>query len=141
MAKQVIEMFRMQVPGGQATPGPPVGVALGPRGVNPGAFCKDFNDQTREFQGMPVTVEMTVYKDKSFSFRVLSPPAAVLLKKAASIVKGANAPNKETVGEITRAQLEDVAKQKMKDLNTQDLAQAVRQMEGSARSMGLKIVD
>jgi large subunit ribosomal protein L11 len=141
MAKQVIEMFRMQVPGGQATPGPPVGVALGPRGVNPGAFCKDFNDQTRDLQGTVVTVEMTVHKDKSFAFRVISPPASVLLKKAASIVKGSGVPNKEFVGELTRAQVESVAKQKMKDLNTKDLDQAVRQMEGTARSMGLKIVE
>lgn len=141
MAKEIVEVFRMQVPAGQATPGPPVGVALGPRNLNPGAFCKDFNDQTRQMQGTIVTVELTVYKDKSFDFRVLKPPTAILLKKAANIVKGSGVPNQDSVGEITRAQVEGIAKEKMVDLNTDDLACAVRQIEGSARSMGIKIVD
>ena len=141
MAKEIVEVFRMQVPAGQATPGPPVGVALGPRNLNPGAFCKDFNDQTRQMQGTIVTVELTVYKDKSFEFRVLKPPTAVLLKKAANIVKGSGVPNKDSVGEITRAQIEGIAKEKMVDLNTDDLACAVKQIEGSARSMGIQIVD
>ena len=141
MAKQIVEVFRMQVPAGQATPGPPVGVALGPRSLNPGAFCKDFNDQTRDLQGTIVTVELTVHKDKSFVFRVLQPPMSVLLKKAASIVKGSGVPNKEKVGQVTRAQIEGIAKDKMKDLNTNDLAAAVKQVEGSARSMGIEIVD
>jgi large subunit ribosomal protein L11 len=141
MAKQIVEVFRMQVPAGQATPGPPVGVALGPRSLNPGAFCKDFNDQTRDLQGTIVTVELTVHKDKSFAFRVLQPPMSVLLKKAASIVKGSGVPNKEKVGQVTRAQVEGIAKNKMKDLNTSDLAAAVKQVEGSARSMGIEIVD
>lgn len=141
MAKEIVEVFRMQVPAGQATPGPPVGVALGPRNLNPGAFCKDFNDQTRQMQGTTVTVELTVYKDKSFEFRVLKPPTAILLKKAANIVKGSGVPNKDSVGEVTRTQVESIAKEKMVDLNTDDLACAVRQIEGSARSMGIKIVD
>lgn len=141
MAKEIVEVFRMQVPAGQATPGPPVGVALGPRNLNPGAFCKDFNDQTRQMQGTTVTVELTVYKDKSFQFRVLKPPTAILLKKAANIVKGSGVPNKDSVGEVTRTQVESIAKEKMVDLNTDDLACAVRQIEGSARSMGIKIVD
>ncbi len=141
MAKEIVEMFRMQVPAGQATPGPPVGVAMGPRSLNPGAFCKDFNDQTRDLQGTTVTVELTVYKDKSFTFRVLQPPMAVLLKKAAGIVKGSGVPNKEKVAQITRQQVEGIAKDKMKDMNTENLAAAVKQVEGSARSMGIEIVD
>ena len=141
MAKEIVEVFRMQVPAGQATPGPPVGVALGPRNLNPGLFCKDFNDRTRQMQGTTVTVEVTVYKDKSFGFRVLKPPTAFLLKKAANIVKGSGVPNKDSVGEVTRAQVKSIAKEKMADLNTDDPACAVRQIEGSARSMGIKIVD
>lgn len=141
MAKQVVEMFRMQVPAGQATPGPPVGVALGPRSLNPGAFCKSFNDRTRDLQGVTVTVELTVYKDKSFDFVVLKPPVSVLLKKAAGIVKGSGVPNKDKVGKVTRAQLEQIAKDKMADLNTQNVAAAIKQVEGSARSMGIEIVD
>ena len=131
----------MQVPAGQATPGPPVGVALGPRNLNPGAFCKDFNDQTRDLQGTTVTVELTVYKDKSFKFRVLQPPMSALLKKAAGIVKGSGVPNKEKVAQVTRQQIEGIAKDKMKDMNTDDLAAAVKQVEGSARSMGIEIAD
>lgn len=141
MAKEIVEVFRMQVPAGQATPGPPVGVALGPRSVNPGAFCKQFNDRTRDLQGTTVTVEMTIYKDKSFDFVVLGPPVSVLLKKAANIVKGSGAPNKEKVGRVTRAQVEAIAREKAKDLNTKDIARAVKQIEGAARSMGIEIVD
>ena len=141
MAKEIVEVFRMQVPAGQATPGPPVGVAMGPRSLNPGAFCKDFNDQTRDLQGTTVTVELTVFKDKSFTFRVLQPPMAVLLKKVAGIVKGSGVPNKEKVAQITRQQVEGIAKDKMKDMNTDNLASAVKQVEGSARSMGIEIVD
>ncbi len=141
MAKEIVEVFRMQVPAGQATPGPPVGVALGPRSVNPGAFCKQFNDRTRDLQGTTVTVEMTIYKDKSFDFAVLGPPVSVLLKKAANIVKGSGAPNKEKVGRVTRAQVEAIAREKAKDLNTKDVPRAVKQIEGTARSMGIEIVD
>jgi large subunit ribosomal protein L11 len=141
MAKEVIEKFRMQIPAGQATPGPPVGVAMGPRSLNPGLFCKDFNERTRDLQGTTVTVELTVYKDKTFTFVVLKPPASVLLKKAAGIVLGSGVPNKEKVGKVTRAQVEAIAKEKMVDLNTKDLAKAVKQIEGSARSMGIDIVD
>jgi len=141
MAKEAVEVFRMQVPAGQATPGPPVGVALGPRGLNPGAFCKEFNDRTRNLEGVTVTVELAVYKDKSFKFRVLKPPASVLLKKAASIVKGSGEPNREKVAQVTRAQVEAIAKDKMQDLNTTDPDRAVRQIEGTARSMGIEIVD
>lgn len=131
----------MQVPAGSASPGPPVGVALGPRSLNPGAFCKQFNDRTRELQGVTVTVEMTVYKDKSFEFIVLKPPVSVLLKKAAGIVKGSGVPNKDKVGKVTKAQVESIAKEKMSDLNTKDVAAAVKQVLGSARSMGIEVVD
>jgi large subunit ribosomal protein L11 len=138
--KEVVEVFRMQIPAGQATPGPPVGVALGPRNVNPGAFCKEFNDQTRDLQGSTVTVEMTIFKDKSFEFVVLKPPASVLLKRAANIVQGSGVPNREKVGKITREQLEGIAKEKLNDLNTEDVAMAARQLEGTARSMGIEVV-
>jgi large subunit ribosomal protein L11 len=141
MAKEVIEKFRMQIPAGQATPGPPVGVAMGPRSLNPGLFCKAFNEQTRDLQGTTVTVELTVYKDKTFTFVVLKPPASVLLKKAAGIVQGSGVPNKEKVGKVTHAQVEAIAKEKMVDLNTKDVAKAVKQIEGTARSMGIEIVD
>jgi large subunit ribosomal protein L11 len=139
MAKEIVERFRMQVPAGQATPGPPVGVALGPRNVNPGAFCKQFNDQTRDLQGTPVTVEMIIFRDRSFDFNVLGPPASVLLKRAANIVKGSGEPNREKVGSVTGAQLEEIAKEKMKDLNADSLEAAVKQLEGTARSMGIVI--
>ena len=139
--KEIVEVFRMLVSGGQATPGPPVGVALGPRSLNPGLFCKQFNDRTRDLQGTPVTVELTIYKDKTFTFVVLGPPASVLLKKADSIVKGSAVPNKDKVGSVTRAQLEAIAKEKMRDLNTKDLQAAARQIEGTARSMGIEIKD
>jgi len=141
MAKQIVETFRMQLAAGQATPGPPVGVAMGPRNLNPGAFCKQFNDRTRDLQGTTVTVELTVYKDKSFDFTVLKPPASVLLKKAAGIVKGSGVPNKEKVGQVTRSQIEAIAKEKLGDLNTKDIAGAARQIEGTARSMGIDVAD
>ena len=131
----------MQVPAGQATPGPPVGVALGPRNVNPGAFCKEFNAQTRDLQGVTVTVEVTIYRDRSFAFTVLGPPASAMLKRAANIVKGSGVPNKEKVAQVPRSQIETIAKEKMKDLNTNDLARAVRQIEGTARSMGIEITE
>ena len=139
MAKEIVEMFRMQVPAGQATPGPPVGVAMGPRSLNPGLFCKDFNDQTRDLQGTTVTVELTVYKDKTFTFRVLQPPMSVLLKKAANIVKGSGVPNKDKVGKITRQQVEAIAQEKMADLNSIDLDGACKVIEGTCRSMGVEV--
>ncbi len=141
MAKEIVEILRMQIPAGQATPGPPVGVALGPRGINPGAFCKEFNDRTRDRQGIAVTAELTIYKDKSFNFTVLRPPASALLKKAANIVKGSGQPSTEKVAQITLADVEAIAKEKMSDLNTSDLACAVKQIEGTARSMGIDITD
>ncbi len=141
MAKLIVETFRMQVPGGQATPGPPVGVALGPRNVNPGAFCKEFNDKTQNYQGMPVTVELTIYRDRSFDFEVLGPSTAALLKQAASVVVGSGEPNREKVGRISKEQAVEIATQKMEFLNTKDIDSALRQVEGTARSMGIDITD
>jgi len=141
MAKQVIAKVKLHVPGGQATPAPPVGPALGQHGVNIGEFVRKFNDQTRSAQGMIVPVEITIFQDKSFTFITKSSPASVLLKQAAGIVKGSAVPNREKVGKVTRAQVEEIAKKKMADLNARDLAAAVRQIEGTARSMGVEIVE
>lgn len=141
MAKEVVAKIKLQVPGGQATPAPPVGPALGQHGVNIGLFVSQFNEKTKANQGVITPVEITVYKDKSFDFIMKSPPAAVLLKQAAQIAKGSGVPNREKVGRVTRKQLAEVAKAKLKDLNTVELEQAARIMEGTARSMGLEVVD
>ena len=141
MAKEVVAKIKLQVPGGQATPAPPVGPALGQHGVNIGLFVSQFNEKTKANQGVITPVEITVYKDKSFDFIMKSPPAAVLLKQAAQIAKGSGVPNREKVGRVTRKQLAEVAKAKLKDLNTVELKQAARIMEGTARSMGLEVVD
>ena len=141
MAKQVMAKVKLQVPGGQATPAPPVGPALGQHGVKIGEFVSKFNDQTRDAQGMIIPVVITVYKDRTFSFITKSPPAAVLLKQAAGVVKGSPAPNREKVGKVTRAQLEEIAKRKMADLNASNLDAAVRQIAGTARSMGVEVVE
>ena len=137
--KEVKAKVKLQIPGGQATPAPPVGPALGQHGVNIGEFVSKFNDRTRELQGTIVPVELSVYVDRSFDFIVKSPPASVLIRKAVGLAKGAAAPNRETVGSITRDQLEDIAKTKMKDLNAKDVDGAVRQIEGTCRSMGVKV--
>ena len=139
MAKEVVNVIKLQAPGGQATPAPPIGPALGAAGVNIGQFVQQFNAQTASLNGMTVPVEITVYRDKSFSFVVKSPPAAVLLKDAAQIAKGSGIPNKEKVGKVTRAQLEEIAKTKDPDLTAADLDAAVRTIAGSARSMGLEV--
>ncbi|MEE9201279.1 MAG: 50S ribosomal protein L11 [Candidatus Brocadiales bacterium] len=141
MAKEIVAKIKLQVPGGQATPAPPVGPALGQHGVNIGLFVSQFNEKTKANQGVITPVEITVYKDKSFDFIMKLPPAAVLLKQAAQIAKGSGVPNREKVGQITRKQLSEVAKAKLKDLNTVELEQAARIMEGTARSMGLEVVD
>lgn len=141
MAKEVVAKIKLQVPGGQATPAPPVGPALGQHGVNIGLFVSQFNEKTKANQGVITPVEITVYKDKSFDFIMKAPPAAVLLKQAAQIAKGSGVPNREKVGRVTRKQLTEVAKAKLKDLNTVELEQAARIMEGTARSMGLEVVD
>jgi large subunit ribosomal protein L11 len=140
MAKKVTGVIRLQIPAGQANPAPPVGPALGQQGVNIMQFCKEFNAATQSQSGLVIPVVITVYQDKSFSFVMKSPPAAVLLKKAAGIAKGSSAPNREKVGKVTRAQIEEIAKTKQKDLNAFDVAQAMRIIEGTARSMGIEVV-
>lgn len=139
MAKQLVGTVKFQVPGGQATPAPPVGTSLGKFGVNLGQFVSQFNDRTREAGGMPIPVVVNVYNDRSFDFVTKSPPAAALLKQAASIAKGSGVPNKDKVGKVTPQQIEDIVKQKMADLNARDVEHAKRMIEGTARSMGLVV--
>lgn len=141
MGKQLVTEIKVQVTGGQATPAPPVGTALGPHGVNIGQFVQQFNDQTREFMGTTIPVVISVYNDRSFDFVLKSPPAAVLLKKAAGLAKGSSNALAIKVGTVTRAQLEEIANTKMKDLNSGSLEAAVRVIAGTARSMGLEVVD
>ncbi len=141
MAKEVTVKIKLQAPGGQATPAPPIGPALGQRGVNIGQFVSQFNERTKELNGTIVPVVITVYKDKSFTFEVKSPPAAVLLKQTAEIAKGSGAANKETVGKVTAEQVRGIAKRKFKDLNAYDLAQAEKIIAGTARSMGIEIIE
>ena len=138
MAKKVLTLIKLQIPGGQANPAPPVGPALGQHGVNIMEFCKAFNAQTQKVeQGMPLPVVITVYNDRSFTFITKTPPASILLKKAAGIDSGSATPHTVKVGTVTRAQLEEIAKTKMPDLTAADLDAAVRTIAGSARSMGL----
>lgn len=137
MAKQVTGVAKFQVPGGQATPAPPVGTSLGKFGVNLGQFVQAFNDKTKEFNGTPIPVIVTVYNDRSFEFETKSPPAASLLKQSAGIAKGSGVPNKTKVATVTRKQCEDIATTKMADLNARDMDQAVKMIEGTARSMGI----
>ena len=140
MARKISTYIKLQIPAGQANPSPPVGPALGQHGVNIMEFCKAFNNETQTLeQGMPIPVVISVYTDKSFTFITKTPPAAVLLKKAAGIQKGSGTPNTEKVGSVTRAQLEEIAKIKEPDLNAADMDAAVRIIAGSARSMGLDV--
>ncbi len=140
MAKKIETFIKLQVPAGQANPSPPVGPALGQHGVNIMEFCKTFNSQTQSMeQGMPVPVVITVYTDRSISFITKTPPASVLLRKAAGVPKGSSTPNSDKVGKVTRAQLEDIAKAKEPDLTAANLDAAVRTIAGSARSMGLEV--
>lgn len=141
MAKEVLVKIKLQAPGGSATPAPPIGPALGQHGVNIGQFVQQFNAQTKELNGMTVPVEITVYKDKSFTFLVKSPPAAVLLKEAAGVAKGSGVPNKEKVGKVTWAQVRAISERKKSDLNASDLDHADRIVAGTARSMGIEIVE
>ena len=141
MAKQVVTQVKVQIPGGQATPAPPVGTALGPHGVNIGKFVQEFNARTAEFKGMIVPAVITVYNDRSFDFILKSPPASVLLKEAAKVAKGAANPKTEKIGTVTQAQVAEIAKRKFADLNSPDLEQASRVIAGTARSMGITIVD
>jgi len=140
VAKKVVGQVKLQIAAGQANPSPPVGPALGQRGVNIMEFCKAFNAQTQNMQGLIIPVIVTVYADRSFTFITKSPPASVLLAKAAGVAKGSATPNKNKVGKVTRAQIEEIAKTKMKDLNAADLAGAMRTVEGTARSMGIEVV-
>ena len=139
MAKQVTGQAKFQIPGGKATPAPPVGTSLGKFGVNLGQFVMQFNERTREYDGTPIPVVVTVYNDRSFEFFTKSPPAAALLKQAAGIAKGSGVPHKEKVGTVTKDQCIEIAKKKMADLNSLSLSQASRMIEGTARSMGIAV--
>ena len=139
MAKKVTGQIKLQIPAGSANPAPPVGPALGQQGVNIMAFCKEFNAATKDQAGMIIPVVITVYQDKSFTFITKSPPAAILLKKAAGIASGSKTPNKDKVGKVTRKQVLDIVKLKMKDLNTTNEESAFRLISGTARSMGIDV--
>lgn len=139
MAKGIIAQIKLQIPAGQANPAPPVGPALGQHGVNIMEFCKAFNEKTAKEQGMIIPVILTVYKDRSFSFITKTPPAAVLIKKALNLEKGSSEPNKEKVGELSRKQVEEIARIKLRDLNARNLESAVKIIEGTAKNMGVKV--
>jgi len=139
--KKVVAQIKLQIPAGQATPAPPVGPALGQQGLNIMQFCQAFNEQTKDKQGLILPVVITVYEDRSFTFVVKSPPASVLLKQAAGIAKASGVPNKEKIGRVTRKQVEEIAKTKMEDLNAGSIEAAMRIIEGTARSMGIEIVE
>ena len=140
MAKQLVGEAKFQVPGGQATPAPPVGTSLGRYGINLGQFVQQFNERTKDAGGMPIPVVVKVYNDRTFEFITKSPPAAALLKQAAAIAKGSGTPNKEKIGRVTVAQIDEICKTKMADLNARDLEHARRLVEGTARSMGIEVI-
>ena len=140
MAKEVLTQIKLQVPGGQANPAPPIGPALGQHGVNIMDFCKKFNDQTKDRPGVTLPVVMTVYKDKSFTFIIKTPPVAVALKKAAGLAKASSEPGRNIIGKVTKDQVAEIAREKMVDLNTTKIESAMRIVEGTARSMGLEIL-
>jgi large subunit ribosomal protein L11 len=141
VAKKVVAVVKLQCPAGQANPSPPVGPALGQHGVNIMEFCKAFNARTQDRQGLIIPAVITVYADRSFTFELRTPPASVLLKRAARIAKGSGDPNREKVGKVTRAQVREIAEMKLPDLNAHDVASAMRIIEGTARSMGLDVVE
>jgi len=141
MAKKIKATIKLYCPGGQANPAPPVGPALGQHGVNIMEFCKSFNAKTKGKEGLTLPVVISVYEDRSFSFIIKSPPCSVLLKRACGIAKASGVPNKEKVGTVTKAQLKDIAKLKMKDLNAKDIENAMKVVAGTARSMGIDVVD
>ncbi len=141
MAKKIMAKIKIHIPAGEAKPSPPVGPALGQHGVNIMEFCKAFNAATDKQRGYKIPVEISVYQDRSFTFITKSPPASTLLLKAAGLEKGSSVPNKDKVGKVSRAQVLDIAKQKMNDLNAQDMDNAVSIIAGTARSMGIEIVD
>ncbi len=139
MAKEIKAKIKLQAPGGQATPAPPIGPALGQHNVNIGQFVQQFNERTKQYNGTPIPVEITVYVDKTFTFITKSPPAASLLKEAAQVAKGSGVPNKEKVGKVTMDQVKAIAEKKLKDLNAYDIEHACRIIEGTARSMGIVV--
>ncbi len=141
MGKKVTAIIKLQIAAGKANPAPPVGPALGQHGLNIMAFCKDYNAQTVGMAGSIIPVEITVYQDRTFSFILKTSPATDLLKKAAGIEKGSAEPNREEAGQVTRSQIQEIAEQKMTDLNTADVESAMRMVEGTARSMGITVVD
>lgn len=139
MPKPIVAIVKLQIPAGQATPAPPVGPALAQHGINIGEFCQKFNDATKEKQGWKIPVEVVVYEDRSYDFKLKQPPASEFLKKAAGIEKGSGEPNRNKVAKITKAQLREIAQKKMPDLNTDDLEKAMRIIEGTAKNMGIEI--
>lgn len=141
MAKEILSVIKLQIPGGQASPAPPVGPALGQHGVNIMEFTKAFNEQTKHMMGQIIPVEITVYKDRSFTFITKTPPAAFLLKQAAGVEKASGVPNREKVGKVTKEQVKKIAETKMKDLNANNIEQAMKIIEGTARSMGIEVAD
>jgi large subunit ribosomal protein L11 len=141
MAKKIKAQIKLQIPAGQANPAPPVGTALGPQGINIGEFCQRFNEATKDKMGNIIPVEITIYEDRTYEFKLKTPPAADLLKKAAGIDKGSSEPNRKKVGKVTRAQIREIAEKKMADLNASDIEAAMKMIEGTARNMGIEIVD
>ena len=139
MAKKIVAQIKLHVPAAQANPAPPVGPALGQHGVNIMQFCKQFNEQTKGRDGLILPVVISVYENKTFNFIIKSPPSSVLLKRAANLAKASGISGKEIIGKVTRKQIEDIAKQKAKDLNTSDLSRAIKIIEGTARSMGIAV--
>jgi large subunit ribosomal protein L11 len=141
MAKKLVTKIKLQATGGQATPAPPIGPALGQHGLNIGQFISQFNERTKDMKGITIPVEISVYADRTFDFIIKSPPASVLLRMEAGLAKGSGVPNKEKVGKVTKAQVRKIAETKVKDLNAYSLEQADKIIEGTARSMGIEIVD
>ncbi len=141
MGKKVKAIVKLQVPAGKATPAPPVGTALGPHGINIMQFCKDYNSRTANMAGTIIPVEITIFQDRSFTFILKTPPAPVLLMKAAGVEKASGVPNRDKVGTVTRKQVREIAEQKMKDLNAVDIEGAMKMIEGTARSMGIEVKD
>lgn len=141
MAKKIVTQIKLHVPAGQANPAPPVGPALGQHGVNIMQFCKQFNDRTKGREGLILPAVISVYEDKSFTFIIKSPPSSILLKRAANLAKASGTAGKETIGKVTKKQVEEIARQKLNDLNTVDLKDAVKIIAGTARSMGIAIED
>ena len=141
MPKPIKTIVKLQIPAGKATPAPPIGPALGQHGINIQDFCKKFNDATKEMTGDIIPAEITIYEDRSFDFKLKTPPASALLKKAAGLEKGSGEPHKTKVGKVTKAQIREIAERKMADLNAQDIDAAMKIIEGTARSMGIEVVE